>query len=80
MRRTLRWSIWDSPGTASTGVEGPSRSRGPSVALDAGIGIGVREGDDALRDAFDEAIQAMKVDGSLNALIERWFGPSAQQH
>ena len=43
--------------------------------LDAGTGVGVRESDGALRDKLDRAIDAMKEDGSLNALIEKWFGP-----
>ncbi len=51
---------------------------GPEVALDSGIGIGVREDDGELRDKLDKAIDAMKKDGSLNTLIEKWFGRSAE--
>ena len=51
---------------------------GPSVPLDSGIGIGVREGDSELRDKLDRAIDAMKKDGSLNALIVKWFGHSVE--
>ena len=51
---------------------------GPRVMLDAGTGIGVRETDGALKDKLDRAIDAMKQDGSLNALIEKWFGPDAE--
>ena len=50
----------------------------PRVALDAGIGVGVREDDGELRDKLDRAIGAMKEDGSLNALIEKWFGADAE--
>ena len=50
---------------------------GPRVMLDAGIGVGVRESDSELKDKLDRAIDAMKKDGSLNALIEKWFGHSA---
>ena len=50
---------------------------GPRVMLDAGIGVGVRESDSELKDKLDRAIAAMKEDGSLNALIEKWFGHSA---
>ena len=45
---------------------------GEDVALGDGVGMGVRESDAELRETFDAAIQAMKDDGSLNALIEKW--------
>ena len=48
---------------------------GPQVPLDRGVGIGVQEGDDELREKLDEAISEMKADGSLNALLRKWFGP-----
>ena len=51
---------------------------GPQVRLDAGTGIGVRESDGALKDKLNRAVDAMKQDGSLNALIEKWFGPDAE--
>ena len=51
---------------------------GPQVMLDAGTGIGVRESDGVLKDKLDRAIDAMKEDGWLNALIEKWFGPDAE--
>ena len=51
---------------------------GPQVMLDAGTGVGVRESDGALKDKLDRAIDDMKEDGSLNALIEKWFGPDAE--
>lgn len=40
--------------------------------LGGGVGMGVRESDGELRATFDAAIQSMKDDGSLNALIEKW--------
>lgn len=40
--------------------------------LGGGIGMGVRESDTELKAKFDAAIQSMKDDGSLNALIEKW--------
>ena len=46
---------------------------GPHVALDSGIGIGVREDDSELKDKLDQAIASMKDDGSLNELIRKWF-------
>lgn len=51
---------------------------GEDVALGGGIGMGLRTGDEELRARFDEAIAAMKADGSLNELIVKWFGEDAQ--
>ena len=45
---------------------------GDPVALGGGVGMGIRESDGELRAKFDAAIQSMKDDGSLNALIEKW--------
>lgn len=46
---------------------------GEDVMLGGGIGMGVRESDGELKAKFDAAITTMKEDGSLNALIEKWF-------
>ena len=51
---------------------------GPDVPLDSGIGIGVREDDGELKEKLDKAIAAMKEDGSLNALIRKWFDEDAE--
>ncbi|MDD9995104.1 MAG: transporter substrate-binding domain-containing protein, partial [Dehalococcoidia bacterium] len=51
---------------------------GPEVPLDSGIGVGVREDDKWLKDRLDRAIDEMKKDGSLNALIKRWFDEDAE--
>ncbi|TYB80972.1 transporter substrate-binding domain-containing protein [Maritimibacter fusiformis] len=40
--------------------------------IGGGVGMGLRESDGELRAKFDAAIQSMKDDGSLNALIEKW--------
>ncbi|MEC3860010.1 transporter substrate-binding domain-containing protein [Mesobacterium sp. TK19101] len=40
--------------------------------IGGGVGMGVRESDTELKDKFNAAIQSMKDDGSLNALIEKW--------
>ena len=50
---------------------------GDDVMLGGGIGMGIRQSDDALRATFDAAIAEMKADGSLNALIVEWFGEDA---
>ena len=49
---------------------------GPSVLLDRGLGIGVRQGSD-LKAKLDEALQSMKADGALNAIILKWLGQDA---
>jgi polar amino acid transport system substrate-binding protein len=50
---------------------------GEDVALGGGVGMALRESDDELRAKFDAGITAMKADGSLNALIKKWFGDTA---
>ena len=49
---------------------------GPSVLLDRGIGMGVRENSD-LRERLNAVIASMKVDGSLNEFIRKWVGEDA---
>ncbi len=49
------------------------------VALGGGIGIGLRKSDTALNEKLTAAVQSMKADGSLNALIEKYFGPEAEK-
>jgi len=50
---------------------------GEDVALGGGVGMGLRQSDTELRAKFDDAITAMKADGSLDALIIKWFGADA---
>lgn len=40
--------------------------------IGGGVGVGVRESDGELKGKLDAAIQSMKDDGSLNALITKW--------
>ncbi len=40
--------------------------------IGGGVGMGVRESDGELKEKFNMAIQSMKDDGSLNALITKW--------
>jgi polar amino acid transport system substrate-binding protein len=51
---------------------------GEDVMLGDGIGMGIRESDTELNAKFSAAIESMKADGSLNALIEKWLPGSAQ--
>jgi polar amino acid transport system substrate-binding protein len=50
---------------------------GEAVQLGGGVGMGLRESDTELKSKFDAAIQATKDDGTLNALIKKWFGEDA---
>ena len=50
---------------------------GPEVAIDMGIGIGVREEDAELKAKLNDAIDTVKRDGTLNELIREWFGEEA---
>ena len=44
--------------------------------IGGGVGLGVRESDTELKAKLDAAIQSMKEDGSLNALLAKWeIGP-----
>ncbi|MBL4918227.1 transporter substrate-binding domain-containing protein [Szabonella alba] len=47
------------------------------VQLGGGIGMGLRKSDTELKAKFDDAITAMKADGSLNEMITKWFGADA---
>ena len=48
------------------------------VMIGGGIGLGLRESDTELKEKFNIAIQSMKGDGSLNALIGKWL-PDLEQ-
>ncbi|QYK43054.1 MAG: transporter substrate-binding domain-containing protein [Paracoccaceae bacterium] len=50
---------------------------GEDVQLGGGVGMGLRESDTELKAKFDAAIGSMKADGSLNAMIKKWFGEDA---
>ncbi|MFP5480462.1 MAG: transporter substrate-binding domain-containing protein [Alphaproteobacteria bacterium] len=50
---------------------------GEPVQLGGGIGVGLRESDAELKEKLNAAIQSMKDGGSLNALIEKHFGPES---
>jgi len=52
---------------------------GDDVILGGGIGIGLRQSDNALRETLNAVIAEMKADGSLNEIIEKWFGPDHPQ-
>lgn len=47
--------------------------------IGGGVGMGIRESDGELRMKFDAAIESMKADGSLNAMIAKWEVASTWQ-
>nr|WP_319247072.1 transporter substrate-binding domain-containing protein [uncultured Celeribacter sp.] len=47
---------------------------GEDIALSVGIGAAFRKSDPELRAKFDEAITAMKEDGTLNEMIKEYLG------
>ena len=49
---------------------------GEPVQLGGGVGMGLREGD-PLIETFNAVITEMKEDGTLNAMITKWFGDEA---
>lgn len=48
-----------------------------NIPLGNGIGMALRQSDTELKGKFDAVITEMKGDGSLNALIRKWFGENA---
>lgn len=52
---------------------------GGDVPLGGGIGMGLRESDSELRAKFNEVIAAMKADGTLNAMLAKWFTENTPQ-
>ncbi|PRX35175.1 polar amino acid transport system substrate-binding protein [Meinhardsimonia xiamenensis] len=49
------------------------------VRIGGGVAMGIRESDQELKEKFNAAIRSMKEDGSLNALLKKWFGDEAPQ-
>ena len=54
--------------------DGELKVVGDEVALGGGVGMGLRKSDAELKEKFDAAITAMKADGSLNAMLDKYFG------
>ncbi|WP_372840133.1 transporter substrate-binding domain-containing protein [Phaeovulum sp.] len=50
---------------------------GEEVQLGGGVGMALRKTDTELRAKFDAAITTLKADGTINALITKWFGDQA---
>jgi polar amino acid transport system substrate-binding protein len=60
-------------GDTVAGSAGALVMAGPEIGLGNGNGIGFRKADTELRAQFDAALAAMKADGTLDALIARYF-------
>jgi polar amino acid transport system substrate-binding protein len=52
---------------------GTLKADGPPVPIGIGAGIGLRKADDDLAKKFDDALTAMKADGTLDQLIVKFF-------
>ena len=59
------------------GSSGAIEVVGPEVMLGNGVGAGLRKADTELRDKLTGVIDEMKKDGSLDALIIKWFPDKA---
>lgn len=46
---------------------------GPKLPIGDGAGVVLRQADDALEEKVNDAIDAMRADGTIDALIARWF-------
>lgn len=57
----------------AAGSEGKLVIGGPKEVLGAGLGIGLRKADTELTTKVNEALAAMKADGTLDALIGAYF-------
>ena len=55
------------------GSNGALKVDGPKIPIGGGVGVGLRKADDALEQKFNVALAEMKADGSLDALIVKWF-------
>ena len=55
------------------GSGGALELTGPELAIGGGVGAGLRQADTELLTKFDDALTAMKADGTLDALITLYF-------
>ena len=58
---------------AATASNGTLELAGPDLEIGGGVGIGMRQSDTDLLKKFDDALTAMKKDGTLDALITLYF-------
>ena len=55
------------------GSSGALELTGPELEIGGGVGAGLRQADTDLIAKFDEALTAMKADGTLDAMITLYF-------
>jgi polar amino acid transport system substrate-binding protein len=60
-------------GEIAAGSNGALKTDGPDILLGEGAGIGLRKADTELKDKLNTALAAMKADGTLDALIIKYF-------
>ena len=60
-------------GETAAGSNGALKSDGPDILIGEGAGIGLRKADTELQAKLNTALQSMKADGSLDALIKQYF-------
>jgi octopine/nopaline transport system substrate-binding protein len=66
------WKRWqDDENALEYALIGPDMAGG---VFGKGVGAGLRQGDDDLREKFNQAIQAALDDGTISRLSKRWFG------
>ena len=65
------------PGNEEMMMVGPKFRGG---LLGAGVGVGLRKSDAALKTAFDEAVKSAQEDGTLTKLSMKWFGMDVSPH
>lgn len=56
------------------GAQGAFELVGDGIVIGGGVGAGIRKEDTDLIATWDAAIDALKADGTINALIIEWFG------
>ncbi len=52
----------------------------PRPFIGGGVGMGIRESDTELKDKMNAAIDSVKADGTLNALLAKWFPEETSIH
>lgn len=55
------------------GSSGALEFVGPDVIIGSGVGIGLRKADDEIEQKFNTVIAEAKKDGTIDALITKWF-------
>jgi len=55
------------------GSNGAMVLTGPYVMIGNGVGMGLRQGEDELATSMGEALEALKADGTVDALIKEYF-------